>query len=172
MGDAGFRRFESERVLFIWDRTKGSALIADRFVASSKDPYITVATVMPHESLCAYRTVGDVNREPSSLERRLAADFKKAVKSTKHLKRAKFEILFGERIVVTSRLASIIKVDCILMPCFTQSRFSTWLHGDLNKRMTNRASCKVVFYDSTSKKLGSFDTEKSQVNLKSDPLGD
>jgi len=141
-------RLPTKKVLFVWDGTKHSVKTADLF--ASKIQFVSVRSVhvIPHESIYAYGVAGHVHDEKTVQERRLQSAFEKVTRSTSNFRNAKLELLFGERIVEIARLASIVKADFILMPTFNQSLFSNWLHGDLNSRMQNKASCPVTFYDS------------------------
>lgn len=149
-----FDRLDSKRVLFVWDGTNRSIEIADRFVRSQgKNVIVHCLRVLPHESLCAYATVGYAELEPLAPERKIRIQFENAIALSAHLSGCKLEIIFGERINEIVRFAEFAKTNTILMPTFSQSRFSNWIHGNLNQRVAEQARCHILFYESDSDEL-------------------
>ncbi|QEG20743.1 universal stress protein [Mariniblastus fucicola] len=143
-------RYEPRELLFVWDGTKKSIAIADRYVGTLKDVSVACLRVMPHESIYAYSTPGHSDLPPSRLETKIRTVFDNAVKCSSSLAGARLEIDFGDRVSTIVRYAEFCKAKVILMPRFEQSRFSIWIHGDLNKRIEEQSNCSVVFYDSES----------------------
>ena len=144
----------SDRVLFVWDGTKPSVAIADQYIQASGIAAASCLHVMPHESICAYATPGYSDLPPRRLEKKIRDRFGTAAGRTENLRLAKLEIVFGDRIQEVLRYGEIVKATSILMPVFQQSRFSSWIHGDLNQRLFDSASCPVTFYDAD---LNTFD---------------
>lgn len=145
-----FNRQRSNRVLFVWDGTKQSIRIADEVLDSRKEMSIRCLHVLPHESFCAYATAGHSELEPRRIELRLRSQFQKSVAASKHLSGSMLEIIFGDRINETLRYSRITKANLLLMPKFEQSLFSSWIHGDLNRRIVKKVTCSVLLYDSKS----------------------
>lgn len=143
----GHNRFAANRVLFIWDGTDKLIGLADSVAGAIKHASIHAIHLMPHESIRAYGTIGSPQTETPLHERKLRQAFRQVTRQTRLLKHASFEILFGDRIAVASRFASIMKANFILTPRFDQSCFSKWIHGDLNERLVKDSPCRVVFLE-------------------------
>jgi len=73
-----------------------------------------------------------------------------ATSKSKRLGACKLEIGFGDRIGEIVRYAEILRANAILMPQFQQSVFSSWIHGNLNRRINEKVNCETMFYDSDS----------------------
>lgn len=143
----GHNRFATKRILFIWDGTDQLIKLADAIAGAIENASIHAIHLMPHESSRAYGTIGSPQTEVPLLERNLRQAFRKATRQTRLLKHASFEILYGDRITIATRVASIIKANCILTSRFDQSCFSKWIHGDLNERLVKGSPCRVVFLE-------------------------
>lgn len=143
MNDPNLDRCDVDKVLFVWDGTERFIKAADELIGSFSGSSIHAMHAVPHESIHDCGALDMRINCPSRLERRLyrdfekarRRDFEKATHQSTYLKKAKLEILFGDRIKEIVRFSRDTKVNVILLPQFKQSLFSRWIHGDLNERL-------------------------------------
>ena len=142
---------QPKRVLFVWDRTLAGLNAASRIV--SRDPEMTVVSavhVMPHESIYSYGTVYQSKTRQPYVVQELNEEFAWQLECCGEWKDVRLEILFGDRITEICRFAKSRRADLIVMPRFRQSRFSNWIHGDLNQLVVQKAPCGVCFLEDKS----------------------
>ncbi len=155
------RLTEKVKVIFVWDGTETSVKMADNFLSQFKNVCVTCLYALPHESICAYGTVGRSTEHKTLQERDLQKQYEAATRASKMLRNVKLQLVFGERIDVISRLATVIGADWVIFPAFNQTKFSFWIHGDLSQRMIKKSPCDVVFYDTNT--LGYFAFESDST---------
>ncbi len=140
-----FERTVEQRILFVWDGTNDHIWHAERCLKTGGGGNVIVVHAMPHESIYSYGAVRVDRHESEHLKAVLRDRFMNMARDAGCLRDAKFELLFGDRVTETIRFAEAMKVQQILLPRFTQSSFSKWIHGDLNDRLVEKARCPIVF---------------------------
>ena len=166
MRQPDLKRPRKTLVLFVWDGTRNSIAVAQKFCANIKDALICPVSVQPHESICVYGAAQYDSGEPNNHERRLRQKFRRHVKGFPLFQGRKLELQFGERVEVITRIASLIHAKFILLPRFEQSMFSIWVHGDLNERIQSKISVPVTFYDRDPPKNSPLTSEKPRVDTR------
>jgi len=147
------QQLKAAKVLFVWDGSADFIRSADQFISTLNCAQVCGVHAMPHESIHSYSTVACEEKELSRLERKLHRSFKKQADSSKYLKTAKLELLFGDRIAEIARFASLSKQNYVLVPRFEQTSFSKWIHGDLNQKLAKRLDCAVVYLEPVTPQL-------------------
>ena len=146
MNYSNIERVPANRILFVWDGHAQSIRFTEKFALTVKNSVVKAIYVKPHESIRTYGTIGYFPDEPSGEEKYLISMFDKQASKTSLLRNSKLEVVFGDRVYDVVRFADVIRAKYILMPAFSQSSFSKWMHGDLNERVRSSASCPVVFF--------------------------
>jgi nucleotide-binding universal stress UspA family protein len=147
----------NSRILFVWDGSDKFIKSAESFAQLIEDRSIYAIHAMPHESIYNYNSVISRPAPKPQPAQDLEAQFRKQVSRTKALKEAKFEILFGDRVNEILISAAQLQAKYIAMPRFKQSNFSRWMHGDLNEKITKKATCPVIFLDEEPDSIPSVD---------------
>ncbi|MFK7770453.1 MAG: hypothetical protein AB8B55_24800 [Mariniblastus sp.] len=156
MNHIDFMRIGTPKIVFVWDGTDRFVEAADRFVSEIPHAVVHSLLAMPHESLHSYSLFREPQEEVESFQNRLQQEYAAAIASTHTLcRRSRLEILFGDRVYEAVRHTQIIRATRILTPRFVQSKFSKWIHGDLNQRLVRKAACPVVFLNAESESSNS-----------------
>lgn len=131
------------KILVAWDGTRSFIQEAEIFLTLFENISLHVVQSLPHESIHSYGTVGRTRYVSSSMECDLYRTFLDHSQSTRTLRRAKFDVIYGDRICEIIRFSECIGAQFMVMPAFEQTAFSRWIHGDLNQRVVSKAPCTV-----------------------------
>ena len=138
-----FERTAPKPTLFVWDGTGEYIWHAERCIEECGNGKVFAVHAMPHETIHSHRTL----RNNEHTERKLKRQFKNVVRRSAKLCKVQLDLVFGDRIAEIVRFAISMEVQTILIPRFSQSDFSIWIHGDLNERIEQQAPCPIVFLE-------------------------
>ncbi len=139
-----------KRVVFSWDGSQSAidqcSDLADRFESFD---LVYAIKAMPHESIYSYSYC-----TPETAENRshpqiqfLKKDFAERAKDTPLRRVPELRLLFGDRISEVAAFVNRKRADLLITTRMSQSAFSQWIHGDLNRWLENKVSCEVLFLE-------------------------
>ncbi len=155
----------NKKVLFIWDGTSRWFAKADQLIANLGPVAVYAVHAMPHESVIDYGSIRKDSVRVSWHEMVLREKFQGMARQFKSFRSINLTLLFGDRVQEIARFANQFKIDTVLMPGFKQSRFSTWIHGDLNKKFASKVLGNVLILNNeTGNRVNRHDTDSPNLN--------
>ncbi|MEM7452973.1 MAG: hypothetical protein AAF456_01335 [Planctomycetota bacterium] len=142
---------KNRKVVFNWDGSAGSIRTAAELITGLNPSVVYAIHVQPHESVYSYGAYSDGDKRMKSnlVQLELTNKFQRAAGDFSFFRSAELKLLFGDRITEIAGFVQRTGAGILLTSPFSQSKFSRWLHGDLNSKLASKLpGCEVISLDS------------------------